>query len=86
MMDGLCLNPILGFAVRMFIYEFYLKKKTPTLLDKNCTFPFGLFPGVWSLNANVSEHSVCSILIQESVGSVTVVEKFVVSEKFRSVA
>jgi hypothetical protein len=85
MMDGLCLNPILGFVVRMFIYEFYLNKM-PTLLDKNCTFPFGLFPSIWSLNANVSEHSVCSIFIWESVGSVTAVEKFVVSEKFRSVA
>jgi hypothetical protein len=49
-------------------------------------FPFELFPGVWSLNANVSEHSVCSIFIGESVGSVTAVEKFVVHEKFRSVA
>jgi hypothetical protein len=53
----------------MFIYEFYLKKK-PTLLDKNCMFHFGLFPGVWSLNV-ISEHSVCSIFIGESVGSVS---------------
>jgi hypothetical protein len=29
-------------------------------------FPFGLFPGVRSLNANISEHSVCSIFIGDS--------------------
>jgi hypothetical protein len=29
----------------------------------------GLFPGVCSLNANVSEHSVCSILIGVKVRS-----------------
>jgi hypothetical protein len=28
-----------------------------------CMFSSGLFPGVCSLNANVSEHSVCSIFI-----------------------
>jgi hypothetical protein len=38
-------------------------------------FSFGLFPGVCSLNANVSEHCVCSIFIGESVWSVTAVEK-----------
>jgi hypothetical protein len=48
-------------------------------------FSFGLFPGVCSLNANVSEHSVCSIFIGESVRSVTAVEKFVVREKFRTI-
>jgi hypothetical protein len=30
-------------------------------------FSFGLFSGVWSLIANVSEHSVCSIFIGEWV-------------------
>jgi hypothetical protein len=30
-------------------------------------FSVGLFPGIWSLNANVLEHSVCSIFIGESV-------------------
>jgi hypothetical protein len=45
-------------------------------------FSFGLFPGVWSLNANVSEeHTLCSIFIGESVRSMTAVEKFVVREK-----
>jgi hypothetical protein len=28
-------------------------------------FSFGLFPGAWSLNANISEHSVCSIFTGE---------------------
>jgi hypothetical protein len=32
-------------------------------------FSFGLFSGVWSLIANVSEHSVCSIFIGEWVRS-----------------
>jgi hypothetical protein len=50
---------------------------------QNCRmFSFGLFPGVCSLNANVSEHTVCSIFIGESVRSVEAVEKFVVREKF----
>jgi hypothetical protein len=46
-------------------------------------FSFGLFPSVLSLNANVSEHSACSIFIGDSVRSVTAVEKFVVREKVR---
>jgi hypothetical protein len=36
---------------------------------------YRLFPGVCSLNANVVEHSVCSIFIGEWVWSVTSVEK-----------
>jgi hypothetical protein len=32
-----------------------------------CILSFGLFPGVCSLNANVSEHSVCSIFMGEKV-------------------
>jgi hypothetical protein len=32
-------------------------------------FAFGLFPGVCSLHANISEHSVCSIFIGEYVRS-----------------
>jgi hypothetical protein len=49
-------------------------------------FPFGLFPGVLTLNAIVSEHSVFSIFIGESVENVTAAEKFVVREKIRKVA
>jgi hypothetical protein len=65
MMDGLRLNPILGFVVKIFIYGFYFKEAT--LLDKNFyMFSSGLlFPSVCSLNTNVSEHCVCSILIGE---------------------
>jgi hypothetical protein len=37
MMDGLYLNPILDFVVRIFIHGFY-SFKNPTLLDKNCLF------------------------------------------------
>jgi hypothetical protein len=32
-----------------------------------CMFSFVMFSGVWSLVANVSEHSVCSIFIGEWV-------------------
>jgi hypothetical protein len=37
-------------------------------------FAFGLFPGVCSLNASVSEHPVCSIFIGEYVRSDSVGE------------
>jgi len=29
----------------------------------SCMLSFGWFPGVWNLYADISEHSVCSILI-----------------------
>jgi hypothetical protein len=50
--------------------ESYDEYKTHPLECFGCyghrlTLSSGLFPGVCSLNANVSEHSVCSILIGE---------------------
>jgi hypothetical protein len=49
-------------------------------------FPFGLFPDIWSLNANVWEHSVCPIFIGELVWSVTAVEKFLVCLNVQQIA
>jgi hypothetical protein len=44
-------------------------------------FSFGMFSGVWSLVANVSERSICSIFIGDWVRSVTVVVESVVRDR-----
>jgi hypothetical protein len=46
---------------RKFLYSWFQS----FAVFKCCMFSFGLFFGVWSLIANVSEHSVCSIFIGE---------------------
>jgi hypothetical protein len=48
-------------------------------------FSFGLFSSVWSLIANISEHSDRSIFIGEWVQSVTAVWSFVVHEQVQTI-